>query len=225
MPSEEWLKTAFRDGYSSGDLTSPDPDTITKNEEERVGGSYRDVLDFAIKPFLTPNSRVLELGPGAGSWTRALLKCVPDGEVHTLDFVDVTKFINPRDYNGRLFCHIVTDNNYEFLPDGFFDFFFSFGVLCHTMPTERRDILRGALPKTRPRAYSVHQYGDWNKLEDFGWDRGGVPTEFRDMPDDKIWWPRNTSAMMAAAARAAGWRVITPDMDLLRRDGLILLSH
>jgi hypothetical protein len=42
------------------------------HEERRIGGSYRRVLAKGI--YVPQNAVVLEIGPGRGSWTRALLK-------------------------------------------------------------------------------------------------------------------------------------------------------
>jgi hypothetical protein len=74
MPTFNWLKNAFADGYSSGDIASPLPNWRRWHEERRIGGSYRQVLAKGILPYVRQNAVVLEIGPGRGSWTRALLK-------------------------------------------------------------------------------------------------------------------------------------------------------
>ena len=56
------------------------------------------------------------------------------------------------------------------------------------------------------------------------WRKGNVPTTFRDMPDDENWWPRNTRQRMGAVAARAGWIVISPDLELVKRDSIILLE-
>jgi SAM-dependent methyltransferase len=225
MASREWLRSAHEHGYDSGEITSKEPDARRAHEEAKIGGSYYDVFQKAIQPFVGPNSRVLELGPGRGSWTRAILSLVPNGEVHTIDLHDVTRFMDPSNWPGRLHCHQVTENDYRFLPDAYFDFFFSFGVLCHLVREERREVLQQALPKVRPGGYSAHEYGDWIKLDAFGWIAGGMPQDLKCLPDDESWWPRNDAHDMALTARAAGWRVVTPDLDILRRDGIIILRR
>src|SRR5262244_1126734 len=72
MPTFNWLKNAFADGYSSGDIASPLPNWRRWHEERRIGGSYRRVLAKGI--YVPQNAVVLEIGHGRGSWTRALLK-------------------------------------------------------------------------------------------------------------------------------------------------------
>ena len=225
VDTKEFMFKAFSSGYSSGDVLSEEIDGNRAQDEAKLGGSLNDVVQKAMRPFITPNSRILELGPGAGSWTRAFLDLVPHGEVHTIDLLDVTKFINPAKYPNRLFCHQIADDNYSFLPDNFFDFYFSFGVFCHYKSADRLKMLKEALPKVRPRGYSVHEYGDWKKLDAYGWERGGIPKLFKDKPDEEIWWPRNDADAMAATAQVAGWDVIAPDLGLFARDGVVVLCR
>lgn len=71
---------------------------------------------------------------------------------------------------------------------------------------------------------AIHQYGDWNKLDQFGWERGSVPLNFKLLSDDEIWWPRNTQKDMIRLSVNAGWKVITPDLNLIKRDSIILLT-
>jgi hypothetical protein len=104
------------------------------------------------------------------------------------------------------------------------DFCWSFGVLCHHSQSQIAEVLRQTLSKMKPGAYAAHQYGDWDKLETFGWERGWIPLNFKNLPDDEIWWPRNSSSAMNRVAQAAGWNVVTPDLNLLGRDSIIVLQ-
>jgi hypothetical protein len=223
MPTLDWLKRAFAYGYDSGDILRPEPDAVRAGEERDSGGSYHDVLHRAIVPYLTPRSVVLELGPGRGSWTRALLSLVPFGAVHTVDFLDVEPWLQPRRYDGRLVCHTVSGNSFACVADGHFDFFFSFGVLCHNNIEHIEEILTNSRPKMKAGGVAVHQYGDWDKLDARGWDRLPTSAGFKQQPDDAIWWPRNSSAAMSTVALRSGWTVVAADLDLLRRDGIIVL--
>jgi hypothetical protein len=62
-------------------------------------------------------------------------------------------------------------------------------------------------------------------VQQYGWDRGGIPKEFAQKADDEMWWPRNTKKDMAEICRAAGWEVITPDLNLVQRDSIIALRR
>src|SRR4051812_11329072 len=95
------------------------------------------------------------------------------------------------EYRNKLICDTVAANDYARLPDDYFDFFFSFGVLYHQNRTDQLVVLREALAKMRPGGPALHQYADWRKLDEFKWDKGGPPACFENMPDEHIWWPRN----------------------------------
>jgi hypothetical protein len=225
MPTREWLTRAFAHGYDSGDVTRPEPDAVRAGEERAAGGSYYEVLTRAIVPYLGPDSAVLELGPGRGSWTRAMLGIAARGVVHTVDVLDVTPWLQPERYAGRLVCHRSFDNSFDAVPDAAFDFFFSFGVLCHNNGEHIAEILANSRRKMKPGGVAVHQYGDWAKLDAEGWVRSGMPEAFKALSDDEIWWPRNSAATMTLLAERAGWTVVASDLQLLRRDGLILLRN
>lgn len=225
MPTLTWLQKEFSYGYDSGDVLSLFPGKIRRDEEQRAGGSYRKIAHRALRPYLKNNSRVLELGPGKGSWSRAILKFVPDGELRTVDFQDVRGWLKPEEYSGRLVCHQVSDNTFSCVPDGYFDLFWSFGVLCHNNLDAIKDILMSARRKMKRGGWAIHQYGDWEKLDRYGWRKGGVPEQFRSQSDQEIWWPRNDRSSMTLIAKEAGWDVVAPDMELLERDSIVLLQN
>lgn len=225
MPTLDWLRGAYRSGYDSGNVLSMIPNLRRWREERKIGGSYRRVFNKALLPYLRSNGRVLELGPGSGSWSRAMLQHLPDGELQTLDFQDVTQWLKPPQRGSRLVCHMIVDNSFADLPIDYFDFLWSFGVLCHNNQPQIGQILANILNKIKPGGYAVHHYGDWEKLDAFGWKRGKVPIEFKDLPDDEIWWPRNDKNSMRKLAGAAGWEVIKGDLGLLQRDSMILLRR
>lgn len=226
MPTIEWLKREFHYGYDSGDVLAEVPGETRATEESRIGGCYRTVFREAVVPFIREDSVVLEIGPGGGSWSRAILAHLPQGRLHTADFQDVTPWLKPEERNGRLICTQVSDNSLCEFRDGMFDFIWSFGVLCHCNAGLIAQVLAASLKKARPGAYAVHQYGDWDKLDAEGWPQSRhIPSEFREMDDDDIWWPRNSRDRMSRLAREAGWTVITEDMGLLERDSMILLRR
>ena len=74
MPSQTWLRNAYRKGYRSGKILAILPGPRRLSEEFWIGGSYRHVFLQAIRPHITSSSTVMELGPGAGDWTRAILE-------------------------------------------------------------------------------------------------------------------------------------------------------
>ncbi|MBM3888133.1 MAG: class I SAM-dependent methyltransferase [Verrucomicrobia bacterium] len=225
MPTLDWLKKGFAYGYTSGNVLTRFPGLRRLHEERRAGGSYRRVFFQAIVPYIQRDSVVLELGPGRGSWSRAILEYIPDGVLHVVDFQDAAQWLKPEGYRGRLVCHHVNDNSFSCVPNDTFDFFWSFGVLCHNNARDIEEILRNALPRMKKGGIAVHHHGDWDKLEAFGWKKGNVPLEFKSQPDDQIWWPRNNTRTMASLAERAGWTVVAPDLGLLKRDSIIVLQR
>lgn len=223
MPTINWLRKEFYYGYRSGNVLSLIPDWRRFNEERIIGGSYRNVFQKGFVPYVKPDSNVMELGPGGGSWSRAIMKYIPQGKLTTLDFQDVRQWLHPENYNMRMNCIQVSDNSFRDVNDNSMDFFWSFGVLCHNNTGDIKEILKNALPKMKKGAHSVHMYGDWEKLEKWGWKKGKVPVEFKNKADDEIWWPRNTQQTMKKIAEEAGWEVVTPDLGLVKRDSIILL--
>jgi hypothetical protein len=87
------------------------------------------------------------------------------------------------------------------------------------------EILQNTLPKMKPGGIAVHQYADWDKLETYGWEKGGIPLEFKNQRDDEIWWTRNNQTTMSSLAVKTGWTVINPDLGLVKRDSIILMRR
>jgi hypothetical protein len=226
VPTLEWLRKEFEYGYDSGNLLSLIPGPARRREEKKIGASYRRIFRKGVLPYIKTDSRVLELGPGKGSWSRAILKYIPDGELHTVDFQDVEGWLTAARIKGRFFPHKVEDNSFSCLEDNYFDFFFSFGVLCHNNKEQIREILVHSLSKVKAGGAAVHQYGDWEKLERYGWGgRSGIPKEFKHLPDGQIWWPRNDQATMRQLSLETGWQVESVDMGLTKRDSMICLRR
>ncbi len=225
MPTVDWLKKEFHYGYRSGDILANTPSEQRINEERVIGGSYKYFFMRKVVPFLTNTSRVLELGPGGGDWTRALLQSLPEGCVHTCDFQDVSKWLHPENYKGRLYCHQVVDNSFSCVECDSFDVFFAFGVLVHCNKALIAEILQNVLPKVKKGGHAILNYGCWEKLELYGWDNSNIPLQFKELPDDEIWWPRNTVTEMEAMALKAGWTVLERDINCFKRDGIIILQR
>jgi hypothetical protein len=50
--------------------------------------------------------------------------------------------------------------------------------------------------------------------------RWGIPARFKNLPDDAIWWPRNSAERTCKIAVEEGWEVVERDLGVLRRDSL-----
>jgi SAM-dependent methyltransferase len=59
---------------------------VNDYEEQRLGWRLpRPTLDEVVFPYLTPQARVCEIGPGTGRWSRHILERIPSGELHLVD--------------------------------------------------------------------------------------------------------------------------------------------
>lgn len=222
MAKLEWLKNQFVDGYDSGDVLAEVPSARRLREEGLSGGSYAEVFKRAILPFLRPDSTVLELGPGKGSWTRPLLRHLPAGHLHAVDFVQTQAWFEDVPQRDRLHLHRAEDFSFSMIEQGSIDFFWSFGVLCHHSIEQITSLFTHARPKMKPGGVAVHHYGHWEKLYQTGRIQNFQGLAYQPLEESP--WPPNLPYAMAAAAEAAGWLCIEDDMDLLSRDGLILLK-
>jgi hypothetical protein len=83
-----------------------------------------------IKPYIKPQTVVLELGPGRGAWTKCLL---PAKEIYALDALSaqhngIFEYLgNPTNLK---YFH-VSDFECDMIPDSSLDYLFSHGCLCH----------------------------------------------------------------------------------------------
>jgi hypothetical protein len=222
MATLDWLKSAFAHGYDSGDILDPLPSSRRLRQEVLIGGSYQEAFRKGVLPFIRPDSTVLELGPGRGSWSRAILQHLPQGRLEAIDFVDVRDWLRDALETGRFVFHHASDLSFSCVEDGKFDFFWSFGVLCHHTIEQIREILANSRPKMKPGAVAVHQYGDWNKFFESG--RMVHFADFAAAPDSEHWWPSNTAEAMRAVSEATGWTVLFDDLGVFKRDGLIVLK-
>lgn len=211
-----------RDGIN---VASFIPNRIRRNEERRIGGSYRQVFNEAVRPFVRTDSNLLELGPGHGMWTRPMMDLIPKGSLRAVDTEDTAEWLRPSRYQSRLSCHTFKDGSLSCVENDSIDFCWSMGMICHLNSQQICRLLSQLLPKLKIGGYACLHFADWIKLDQFGWNRGGIPTEFQNLPDQKIWWPRNCTEHMARIATESGWHVRVADMDLLKRDGLIVLQR
>lgn len=80
-------------------------------------------FDALLAPHLGPSSRVCEIGPGTGRWSRHLVSRLPSGELHLVDHSPwLCDFL--REYfraDPRVHVHLNDGCHLDPLPDGAFD--------------------------------------------------------------------------------------------------------
>jgi hypothetical protein len=138
-PNKEREMIAKQDGVYKGGFLQGDPmDPYGLNEYAQLGfmNILYAVYQVCIKPYAKPGVNSVEIGPGTGAFTKAML---PSQEVWCLDAQSAEdnrfwEYIGPA-YKNKVKYFKVTDFACSDLPDNHFDFLFSFGCFCH-MPWE-----------------------------------------------------------------------------------------
>jgi len=172
MADEKWSKETFENGYTSGKVIGePETDNseweVRRLEQGKLGGDLEEFFTQGVAPLLSPDYRIVELGPGRGSWTRALFSVITQGEIHTIDLQDIRPWVGDliSKHPNRLFINQVNigEKQYECLAENYFDGFFSFGVFCHMNLTAIEEFLITLRKKLKKKAICIAQYSDWEK--------------------------------------------------------------
>jgi Methyltransferase domain len=129
-------------------------------------GLYHAIYLACIKPYLGPASTVLELGPGRGAWTRTLL---PAREIWCLDALAAEhngfwEYVGPAPHVNYV---QVADFSCAMLPDGKFDYLFSYDTLCHVSFDGIEAYVRNLRPKLKEGAHCFLMVADFDKYRAF----------------------------------------------------------
>jgi phospholipid N-methyltransferase len=150
-------------GYFEGEVLNP----VGHSTYGPVG--YVSILHalylMTIKPYLHKESIVLEIGPGRGAFTKAILRHEPK-EVWCLDAVSAEKN-GFNQYVGRhdnVKYTQVTDFSCSMLPDNHFNYLFSFGALCHVSFDGITQYLTNLYPKLKSGAECFIMVADYDKF-------------------------------------------------------------
>lgn len=117
-----------------------------------------------IRPYVDASTRVLEIGPGRGAWT----KCLVERKAKKIWALDAL----PADHNGfweyvgrdpSVEYFQVEDNLCSMIPDGSIDYFFSFGTFCHISPQNITAYMNSIFTKMRPGAVGFVMIADYRK--------------------------------------------------------------
>ncbi len=138
------MQQMFGNGYDSGDIEKGFDDPLILKEFKLTGANYKLIFDELIKPRLGAGRTVLEIGPGKGSWTKAVLANFPDGVLYVIDRLPLEQMIRERcpSVGDRLRFVQTDSNDYFSIPNNLFDFAFSFGVFVHLPRWERTAVPR-----------------------------------------------------------------------------------
>ncbi len=149
-------------GYFEGDPLDP----VGSSLYGELGyiSSLHAVYQVCLRPFLNSETVALEIGPGRGAWTKAMLEAK---EIWCLDAVSAEKncfweYIGEH-YKSKVNYLQVTDFSCRDLPDDHFDYLFSFGTFCHISWEGQCEYYRNLLPKMKPWGVGMVMFTDQQK--------------------------------------------------------------
>lgn len=201
------FKHAFEGGYLEGSPLDPmSPSTYGVYGYNSV---LYTIYSACIRPYITPETVVLEIGPGRGAWSKAFLQ----RNCRKLYAVDVAEPEHSRfwEYVGkdpRAEYIVVDDLTLPGVPDDSIDFFFSFGVFCHLKPELCEEYLPAIYRTMRSGSRGFLMVADFDKYEQCraNADRLSIKRVF-DGQKRKAWEP-------ARLGYSLSWRLFRKKMDL-----------
>ena len=123
----------WRGGYYEGDPRDP----MGRSSYGIFGWHSSLYLTYlaCIKPYVAPDSVVIEIGPGRGAWTKAIAELNPR-HIYAVDAVPAehSGFWNYVGARPKLDYIVASDASLSGVPDNSADYFFSFGCFCHLRP-------------------------------------------------------------------------------------------
>lgn len=184
---------------------------ITEKYLDAYGGFLHLVVERLIKPYLHPDTIVLEIGPGNGRWTQFFVEAK---EIFCVDILDLAKVLRERfpDANLKVFT-LKDDIKLDFLEDGQIDYIFSFDTFVHLGQDCIKTYFKEFYRVLKSGGYGVVHYSDWQKFEAF---KGKQPKEHV--------WPKNDQISMELHTKDSGLNLVTPDVNILSRDRILVFT-
>jgi hypothetical protein len=97
-------------------------------------GRSRSIVETLYAPRLTPNSAVLEAGPGTGMFATKVLEHIPDGTMHLFEIDPYWKrfLLRMLGSDPRVTIHETNGYSYDDIPDESIDLYHANGVFVYT---------------------------------------------------------------------------------------------
>jgi len=119
-----------------------------------------------IRNYVNPETTALEIGPGRGAWTKAILKqgckLVYAVDAAAAEHTRFWEHVGATDRARYIQCADLTLSG---VPDNSVDYFFSFGVFCHLKPEMCEDYLASLARKMRPGSHGFLMIADYDKYD------------------------------------------------------------
>lgn len=220
----------WRGGYFEGNPQDPNglcsyPKKMIY-EQQLTNPLYVCYLE-CILPYVI-NKDVLELGPGRGAWSKAILSLNPKS-FKCLDALspEYNQFWNyvPKREKAKYFQ--IFDYSLSEIENNSIDYVFSFGVFCHISPLLVEEYLRNLYPKLRQGAKCFILYADYDKKNSYA-EKYNVPGQletkrdelqyYRINPNSPMGWYHMGINRMKETLLQIGYEVISPDVEVNERD-------
>jgi len=198
---------SWPNGYFEG---SPlDPMTSSTYGVYGYNSVLYTIYSACIRPYITPDTVVLEIGPGRGAWSKVFLhrNC---RKLYAVDAAEAehTHFWEYVGNDPRAEYIVADDLSLSRVPDDSIDFFFSFGVFCHLKPEMCEEYVQSLYRKMRPSSRGFLMIADFDKYEQCRAKAGCLSIgRFLAEQRRKVWIPAKLGYFLA-------WRYFRPKMDL-----------
>ena len=156
----ELFNDIWEGGYYEGDPLTP----LSRSSFHQLG--YMSVLHATylrcIKPYITTDTVALEIGPGRGAWTKAMLA---SKEVWAIDAKSEKDncFFEYLNHPKHVTYLQVKDFKCEMLPENKFNYMFSFGCLCHVPFEGIAEYAANIYPKMKQGSHCFWMIADTEK--------------------------------------------------------------
>jgi hypothetical protein len=158
------FKRAFQGGYLEG--APLDPMSSSTYGIYGYNSILYTVYSACVRPYISPETVVLEIGPGRGAWSKTFLhrNC---RKLYAVDVADPehTHFWDHVGNDARAEYIVADDLNLSGVPDDSIDYFFSFGVFCHLKPEMCEEYLISIHRKMRHGSRGFLMIADFDKYE------------------------------------------------------------
>ena len=149
------LKKAFRILLSKDDIYG------LEWGDPKASPPLRYVRDHFLRPYVSPRTTVVEIGPGGGRWTRYMLDAK---RVYAVDYHQELLDELRSNFHSETLSYIKNDgDNFPGVPDRSVDLIFSFGAFVHFDIDLIGRYLQHMKPLLKPDANVILHYSDKTK--------------------------------------------------------------
>lgn len=155
-------------GYFEGDPLNPKGNS---SYEQQFNLGFLSTLYvtylMCIRPYVNEGTVVLEIGPGRGAWTKAMLKHNPK-QILALDALPAAynRFWEYVGTTDSIKYYQVEDASCSVVADQSVNFFFSFGCFCHLSRAVTEEYFKNIYNKMLPNSHGFCMISDYRKYNE-----------------------------------------------------------